>query len=159
MLKNKLFMTVIAMLIVITLILVAFFALWTYMEKKNQPADPHEAAKSTVGNVQGKKLTALQEKEQTVIIKDILTNLSEKDRVVKASFAFQLDDKKAKTEFESLDFKVKGIINQTLGDMKAEQISGSKGQEYLISVLMNKINGILSEGKLKQIWITDYIIQ
>lgn len=159
MFKNKLFTIIIAMLIVITLILVAFFALWTFMEKNSQPSDPHDAAKSSVSQVTPKPVPHAQLKDQTVFIKDILTNLAEKDRIVKASFAFELDSKKAKQEFEHLDFKVKGMINQTLADMKIEQIQGSKGQENLISILMNKINGILTEGKLKQIWITDYIIQ
>lgn len=156
--KNKLFMIIIAMLIVITLILVAFFALWNFMEK-SKSSDPHEAAKSSVESVQGKKVTAEEAKANTVIIKDILTNLSDKDRVIKTSFAFELDNKKAKTEFENLDFKMKGIINQTLADMTTEQVQGSKGQENLKAALMNKINAILVEGKLKQVWITDVIVQ
>lgn len=159
MFKNKLFMFIIAMLIAITLILGTFFLLWNFMDKKDQSADPNEAAKNSVSAVEGKKLTSAQVKEQTVEIKEILTNLADKDRVVKASFAFELDNKKAKAEFEDLNFKMKGIVNQTLSDMKAEQIQGSKGQEYLISVMMNKINGILSQGKLKQIWVTDFIVQ
>lgn len=159
MLKNKLFMIIIAMLIVITLILVAFFALWNFMEKSNVSSDPHQAAKSSAESVQGKKVSAEETKANTVIIKDILTNLADKDRVIKASFAFELDNKKAKAEFENLDFKMKGIINQTLADMTAEQVQGSKGQENLKSTLMNKINSILSEGKLKQVWITDVIVQ
>jgi flagellar protein FliL len=157
--KNKLFMIIIAMLIVITLILVAFFTLWNIMEKNNSPADPNEAAKASVSQVEGKKLTPAQIKEQTVFVKDVLTNLAEKGRIVKASFAFEMDSKKGKEEFEILDFKVKGIILQTLADMKAEQIQGSKGQEFLVSTLMNKINAVLHEGKIKQISITDYYVE
>lgn len=159
MFKNKLFMIIIAMLIVITLILVAFFTLWNIMEKNNEHADPNEAAKASVSQVEGKKLTPAQIKEQTVFVKDVLTNLADKGRIVKASFAFEMDTKKGKEEFETLDFKVKSLILQSLADMKAEQIQGSKGQEYLISTLMNKINAILSEGKIKQISITDYYVE
>jgi flagellar FliL protein len=151
-------MIIIAMLIVITLILVAFFTLWNIMDKNSQLADPSEAAKASVSQVSGKQLTPLQIKEQTVFMENILTNLSDR-RIVKTGFAFELDNKKAKEEFETLNFKVKGIILQTLADMTAEQISGSKGQEFLISTLMNKINEVLIEGKIKSISLTDYYVE
>jgi flagellar protein FliL len=157
--KNKLFMIIIAMLIVITLILVAFFTLWNIMDKNSQPADPNEAAKASVSQVEGKRLTPAQIKDQTVFIENVLTNLAEKGRVVKASFAFTLDSKKSKEEFETVNFRVKSIIIQSLADMKAEQIQGSKGQELLISTLMNKINEILTEGKINTISITDYYVE
>ncbi|WP_438446901.1 flagellar basal body-associated FliL family protein [Gorillibacterium sp. sgz5001074] len=159
MFKNKFFMIIMAMLIVITLILVAFFALWHIMDKNSKPADPNEAARSSVSQVDAKKLTPAEVKALTVFVKDVVTNLADKGRIVKASFAFEMDNKKGKEEFETLDFKAKGIILQTLADMKAEQIQGSKGQEYLVSTLMNKINSILTEGKIKQISITDYYVE
>lgn len=159
MFKNKLFMIIIAMLIVITLILVAFFTLWSVMDKKSQPADPQEAAKASVSQVEGKKLTPAQVKAQTVFMENVLTNLAEKGRVVKASFAFTLDGKKGKEEFETIEFQIKSIVIQTLADMKADQIQGSKGQEFLISTLMNKINELLSEGKVVSISLTDYYVE
>lgn len=159
MFKNKLFMIIIAMLIVITLILVAFFTLWNIMDKKSEPADPSEAAKASVSQVEGKKLTPAQIKEQTVFMENILTNLAEKSRVVKASFAFTMDSKKSKEEFDTVSFKVKSIIIQSLADMKADQIQGSKGQEFLISTLMNKINEILTQGKVNSISITDFYVE
>lgn len=159
MFKNKLFTIIIAMLIVISLILVAFFTLWNIMENNNQPADPSEAARATVSQVGGKQLTPAQIKEQTVFMENIITNLAEKGRVIKASFAFTLDNKKSKEEFETVNFRVKSIIIQILADMKVEQIQGSKGQELLVSTLMNKINEILTEGKIATISITDYYVE
>ncbi len=67
--------------------------------------------------------------------------------------------KKAKTEFETLDFIAKSNIISTLADTKSDQVQGSKGQAQLISVLMNKINPYMKEGKLKQIYITDMVLQ
>ncbi|WP_248926366.1 flagellar basal body-associated FliL family protein [Paenibacillus hamazuiensis] len=158
MLKSKVFIMVIAILIAITLILTAAFVLWNYMEKSTQ--SPQEAAQTSVKEVKpAKKLTADESKENTVIIKDILTNLSGNDKFIKASFAFELENKKAKDEFEKLDFKMKAIIIQTLADMTVEQIQGSKGADQLNAVLMNKMNPLLTQGKLVQIWITDKVLQ
>jgi len=155
--KSKLLQIVLAMLIVITLILTAFFVLWNYMDKQ-QGADESDP-KSSVESVQGKKLSATQIKDNTFIVKDVVTNLSEKDKIIKVSFAFQLDSKKAREEMEKIDFKVKSIIMLTLADMTREQVSGSKGQDTLTATLMNKINPILTEGKLKEISVTEFIVQ
>ncbi|WJH33274.1 flagellar basal body-associated FliL family protein [Paenibacillus aurantius] len=154
MLKSRLFQIVIAMLIVITLILVTFVVLWNYLDKNNSTVPGVKAA------AEEKQLTAAEVKELTVPVKEILTNLSEKNKVVKASFAFELNNKKGKTEFENLvDSRVRGVLNQTLADMTAEQIAGSKGQDNLTALLMNKINSFLHDGKITQIYITEMIVQ
>jgi flagellar FliL protein len=137
-------MILIAILASITLILTAAFAMIYFLNR--EPG-------------QSKPLSAAQIKENTVDMKDITTNLSG-DKYIKISFAFVLENRKAKEEFEQLDFKVKDVIIKTLMDLKPEQIEGSKGQENLTSLLQDKINnGILTQGKLKQIYITDRVIQ
>lgn len=128
------------------------------MDKANQ--NPQEQALSSASQVKpGKPATPDQQKENTVIIKDVLTNLAANNRFIKASFAVEMENKKAKEEFEKLDFKMKAIIVQTLSDMTPEQVQGSKGFDNLTSVLMNKMNPLLSTGKIKQIWITDNVLQ
>lgn len=158
MFKSKVFIMMVAILIAITLILTAAFVLWNYMEKSG--SDPQEMAKNSAKEVKSaKKLSADQVKENTVIIKDILTNLSGNDNFIKVSFAFELENKKAKDEFEKLDFKMKSIIIQTLADMTPDQVQGSKGVDQLNATLMNKMNPLLTQGKLVQIWITDKVLQ
>lgn len=157
MLKNKIFIMLVAVLIAITLILTAAFVLWNYMNKNS---DPQEAAQTSASKAStGKKLTPDEVKENTVIMKDILTNLAEPGKFIKVSFAFELENKKAKEEFEKLDFKMKAIIIQTLADMTTEQVSGGKGFDTLNSALMNKMNPLLQQGKLNAIFITDKVLQ
>jgi flagellar FliL protein len=156
--KSKMFLMVVAILIAITLILTAAFILWNYMEKNG--ADPTEQALNSANEVrQTKKATPDETKANTVILKDILTNLATNNRFIKASFAIELENIKAKDEFEKLDFKMKAIIVQTLSDMTPEQVQGSKGLDNLTSTLMNKMNPLLTLGKIKQIWITDNVLQ
>ncbi|OXM84676.1 flagellar basal body-associated FliL family protein [Paenibacillus rigui] len=158
MFKSRIFLLVVAILIAITLILTAAFVLWNYMDKANQ--DPQEQAQSSANQVKAaKKLSPDETKANTVIMKDILTNLATSNRFIKASFAVELENPKAKDEFEKLDFKMKAIIVQTLADMTPEQVQGSKGFDNLTSILMNKMNPLLTAGKIKQIWITDNVLQ
>ncbi|TNJ64301.1 flagellar basal body protein FliL [Paenibacillus hemerocallicola] len=154
MFKNKMLQWLIMILIAITLIALASFILWDYLEGKNQPTDPSEQAANSVENVKPKKMTAQQMKDATVEIKDITTNLAGKN-YVKVNFAFLLENTKAKEEFELLSTRVRATIIQTLADLTAEQASGSKGQDLISTTLINKINPILSKGKLVRVDITD----
>ncbi len=161
MFKNKIFILIVSILIAITLILTAAFVLWNFMEKNNQSKDPAVQAQEAVASVKPTKApTAEAKKANTAIIKDILTNLSGSQNFIKISFAFELENSKGKAEFDSLlDSAVKGTIVQALGDLTKDQIEGSKGSDSLISTLMNKLNPLLHEGKIKQIWITDKVLQ
>ncbi|MCC2685451.1 MAG: flagellar basal body-associated protein FliL [Paenibacillaceae bacterium] len=154
MLKSKLFIFIVAILIAITMILTAAFILYNYLDRSSNPD------KAAAAEAKAKPITAEQMKNNTVMIDNITTNLAEPDRFLKVSLAFELDNEKTKIEFTQLDFKVKDIIIRTLADTKADQVQGSKGQSNLISTLMNKINStVLTTGKLKQIYITDLVLQ
>ncbi len=161
MFKNKVFILIVSILIAITLILTAAFVLWNFMEKGSNTMDPSQEAKAAVEKVKPTKPpTAAEIKENTVIIKDVLTNLANNENFIKVSFAFEMENHEAKLEFEDLlESSVKGTIVQSLSDMTQEQVSGSKGHDFLTSTLMNKLNPLLHEGKVKQIWITDKVLQ
>lgn len=160
MFKNKIFVLAVSILIAITLILTAAFVLLNFMDK-NSTKTPAVQAKETVENVKPTKPpTAAEVKANTAVIKDITTNLSTKDRFIKLSLAFELENKKAKEEFDNLiDSAVKGNIIRTLSDMTPEQVQGSKGQDFLTSALMNKINPLMKDGKIRQIYVTDIVLQ
>ncbi|RTE01785.1 flagellar basal body-associated FliL family protein [Paenibacillus whitsoniae] len=161
MFKNKIFVLIVSILIAITLILTAAFVLWNFMEKNNKSTDPAVQAQESVANVKPTKAPSAETiKANTSIVKDVLTNLSGSQNFIKISFAFEMENAKAKAEFDSLmDSAVKGTIVQTLGDLTLDQIGGSKGSDNLVATLMNKLNKQLHEGKIKQIWITDKVLQ
>ncbi|MFK7695829.1 flagellar basal body-associated FliL family protein [Paenibacillus sp. HJGM_3] len=154
MFKSRMLQWLIMILISITLIALAGFVLWNYLDKQAQGDDPALQAATSVDGVKPKRLTADQIVAQTVEMTDITTNLTGKD-FVKISFAFELDSKKSKEEFEKLSTRVKAIIIQTLADMSADQIRGSKGYDLISTSLINKINPILTAGKLRQVDITN----
>ncbi|WP_042160484.1 flagellar basal body-associated FliL family protein [Paenibacillus gorillae] len=107
-----------------------------------------------------KQLSADKRVEVTSELKGFTRNLLDADYVVKISFAFQLDSKKTKEDFDKLmEIEIKPIINRTIADMTADELRGSKGEDMLESKLLNLINPILPEGKkLVKVEITDFII-
>ncbi|PDO11283.1 MAG: hypothetical protein BLM47_03365 [Candidatus Reconcilbacillus cellulovorans] len=154
MLKGKLVPFLIILLTSITLIVGAGFLIWTYLDRSVQDKTGESPAEAVARVAQPKKLSAEEQRALTVEIKDITTNLADPNGFIRISLAFQLDSKKAKKEFETLDFKVKDIILRTLADMKVEQIQGNRGYDALASTLTNKLNGILQNGKVTQVYIT-----
>lgn len=150
MLKSKVFQIVVAMLIVVTLILTASVLVWNLMDQKNTQQQSSEVSAAVLPS---------EVKDMTYFMNDIITNLSGSNRIVKVGFAFEMSTLKAREDFEHLDFKVKGIINQTLADLTPDDITGSKGQEKLTSLLADRIDPILTDGSITNIWITELVFQ
>ena len=109
-------------------------------------------------NIQ-KPMTADEIVAVTAVMDSLTTNLADPETVVRMSFAFQLSSEEAKEEFEKIkDIKVKSIVIKALADTKPESLYDSKGAEQFTAVLANKINSILTEGKLIQVDITEKVI-
>lgn len=119
-------------------------------------------AADSVKNVQAERISASKRVDVTSEIKEIRTNLLDPEYIVDLDFAFQLENKKTKEDFEKIkDIVIKPIIISTLGDMTPESLNGSKGKDELKSKLLNLINQKLketTEGKLVNVDITDFII-
>lgn len=123
---------------------------------KDAAADAIQSVKA----VEPEKISASERVELTAEIQDIRTNLLDTDYVVVMNFAFQLDSKKTKEDFEKIkDIQIKPIIIRTLSDMTPEELKGSKGKDALTAKLLNLINPELPEkSKLTKVEITNFII-
>ncbi|HWO53329.1 MAG TPA: flagellar basal body-associated FliL family protein [Paenibacillus cookii] len=150
---KKMLPWLITILLAITLIVVAAVLLAPQFGKDSTNSNAAAPA------AEGKKLSADELVEMTSEIKDIKTNLADQDYIVLMNFAFQLNDKKSKEAFDKIkEFKIKPIIIKTLADTKPEELKGSDGKDQLSAKLINLINKTLTEGKLNQIEITDYLV-
>jgi flagellar FliL protein len=142
-------------LLAITLIAIVSIILYKSFFNDSDTTDPAEKP------VVVKQLSADELVSVTSELKDFKRNLKESDYVVVLSFAFQLDSKKTKTEFDKLlEIEVRPIINRTVADLTAAELNGSQGEDMLESKLLNLINPILPEDeKLVKVEITNFIMQ
>ncbi|MCM3625942.1 flagellar basal body-associated FliL family protein [Paenibacillus glycanilyticus] len=142
-------------LLAITLIAIVSIIMYKSFFNDSDPADKDKAP------VAVKHLSADELVSVTSELKDFKRNLKDSDYVVVLSFAFQLDSKKTKEEFDKLlEIEVKPIINRTVADLTAAELNGSQGEDMLESKLLNLINPILPEGeKLVKVEITNFIMQ
>lgn len=141
--------------ILLSITLIAIVAIFLFNTQFKDPSDA-EAAKKPV------KIEVLSAKERVEVtseLKDFRRNLADSKNVVIVSFAFQLDSKKAKEDFDKiLEIEVKPIISRTLADMTAEDLSGSAGEDALEAKLLNLINPALPKGKLVKVEITNIMV-
>ncbi|MEK3855107.1 flagellar basal body-associated protein FliL [Cytobacillus sp. FSL H8-0458] len=96
--------------------------------------------------------------EASVDIPQVTANLASDD-YIRISFKIQTENKKAKEELQKRDFQVKNLIIQELSEMEAEDIQGKEGQIKLQEDLKTKINGLMQEGKIVQVYITESLLQ
>jgi flagellar FliL protein len=150
---KKMMPWLITILLAITLIAIVSIILF-----KSFFTDPKESATETE-SIEVEVLSADERVEVTSELKEFRRNLKDPEYVVVLSFAFQLDSKKTKEEFDKLlEIEVKPIINRTLADMTADELKGSQGEDALESKLLNLINPIIPKGKLVKVEITNFII-
>jgi len=148
----------ITILLAITLIIVAAFFIYDRVFN-DSGGDSAGEADRIVDQVEAEKLSADERVATTAELQDIRTNLLDTDYIVVMSFAFRLDSKKAKEEFEKIkDISIKPIVIRTVSDMTEEQLRGSKGKDELSAKLFNLINPELTHGRLTRVEITNFII-
>ncbi|MCA0754042.1 flagellar basal body-associated FliL family protein [Paenibacillus sp. N4] len=150
---KKMIPWLITILLAITLIAIVSIILF-----KSFFTDPKEQATETE-TIEIEALSADERVEVTSELKDFRRNLKDQDYIVMLSFAFQLDSKKAKEDFDKiLEIEVRPIINRTLADMTVSELKGSQGEDALESKLLNQLTPVISKGKLIKVEITNFII-
>lgn len=141
--KNKLLMVMIGILIAITL--VGVVALVLIMKQDNAAGNQSEPSADELVKI-------------SVEVPEITTNLAD-GGFVKVKFMIQTDGKKAKEEIEKRNFQVQNIIISELSELKSDDFKGKKGIENLEEKLKMRVNSIMQEGKVEQVYITSQIIQ
>ncbi len=94
----------------------------------------------------------------SVDVSEITTNLAS-DNYAKMAFKIQTDSKKAKDELTKRDFQVRNLIIEELSEKKAKDLQGKAGKVQLQDALKTKINQVMQDGKVVQVYITESLLQ
>lgn len=139
--NNKLLMIMLILLVAITLVgAIAVVVVLKFTGQEDKPPTIDEVL------------------EASVDVPEITTNLASDD-FIRISFKIQTDSKKAKEELEKRDFQVKNIIIEELSEKKADELKGKEGKTALEESLKEKINELMQEGKVEQVYITESLLQ
>ncbi|SER53638.1 flagellar basal body-associated protein FliL [Psychrobacillus sp. OK032] len=140
--KNKLLTIMLIILVSITLVGVIALLIIFQLNKGDEETGP------TIDEIV----------ESSVDISEITTNLAT-NKFIRISLKVQTDNPKAAEELTKRDFQVKNIVITELSEMTPEDLEGKQGKANFQSSLKTKINELMDEGEVQQVYITSYIIQ
>ncbi|NPA82256.1 MAG: flagellar basal body-associated protein FliL [Epsilonproteobacteria bacterium] len=90
----------------------------------------------------------------------IVNLLSENgSRYLKATIDLEMDKQELSAELDKKKAIIRDIIIRILSSKTFEEISTIKGKERLKEEIVDKINEILVDGEIKNIFFTDFVIQ
>lgn len=80
-------------------------------------------------------------------------------RYLKTSIDFELSVETLTPEIDKKKSIIRDIVIRSLSSKTIEEISTTKGKERLKDEIVGKINEILTDGYIKNVYFTDFIIQ
>jgi flagellar FliL protein len=83
----------------------------------------------------------------------------EESRYLKAAITIEVDAEAASLELSQRMPQVKDAILLLIGNKSYSELSDLQGKIQLRAELINKINSILKQGKVKRIYFTDFVVQ
>ncbi|MEB2278532.1 flagellar basal body-associated protein FliL [Lysinibacillus xylanilyticus] len=140
--NNKMLTMIIIVLVAIILIGGICFALFTQFNKPAKTLEP------TIDEIV----------EASVEIPEITTNLAD-NKVVRFSLKIQTSSKDAAAELTKRDFQVKNIVIQELSEMEQKDLEGKQGKQVFQKSLKTKINELMQEGEVQEVYFTSFITQ
>jgi flagellar FliL protein len=123
---------------------------------------PPEGAKKEEKKEEKKEGVKKDEKKPVTSIQNIVTNLADPGgkRYVRLSVEFDFKDEHTATEFaEKYQARVKDAILTLLWSKTSEELSNVDGMIAFRTELQNRVNQIMGPGMVKQVFITDRVIQ
>lgn len=140
--KNKLLTIMLIILVSITLVGVIALLIIFQLNKGDEETGP------TIDEIV----------EASVDIPEITTNLAA-NKFIRISLKVQMDSTKAAEELTKRDFQVKNIVITELSEMTPDDLEGKQGKAVFQAALKTKIDELMDEGEVQQVYITSYIIQ
>ncbi|MFJ8063814.1 flagellar basal body-associated protein FliL [Psychrobacillus sp. NPDC096426] len=140
--KNKLLTIMLIILVSITLVGVIALLIIFQLNKGDEETGP------TIDEIV----------ESSVDIPEITTNLAG-NKFIRISLKVQMDSPEAAEELLKRDFQVKNIVITELSEMTPADLEGKQGKTVFQAALKTKIDELMDEGEVQQVYITSYIIQ
>ncbi len=96
--------------------------------------------------------------ESSVEVPEITTNLAD-NRVVRLSLKIQTTSKDAATELTKRVFQVQNIAIQELSEMEQKDLEGKQGKQIFQKSLKTRLNELMQEGEVQEVYFTSFITQ
>jgi len=161
---NILLIVVVALLFVVVIggAAAAYFLLNSDEEVINDATQASQQTKTVVA----KSTTSKRETDYSQIgpiypMDQFIVNLYNEgsSRYLKTTINFELSAEELNAEMDKKKPLIRDIVIKTLSAKTYEEISTIKGKENLKDEIVSKVNQVLTDGQVKNLFFTDFVIQ
>ncbi|MDH4192790.1 MAG: flagellar basal body-associated FliL family protein [Nitrospirota bacterium] len=128
-------------------------AAWFFMGGKDENPNTHEE--------QAKAEGAHEEPGPIMELEPFLLNLADRDelRFLKVSIKLELDRPEEKTDFQNKVPAIRDALLVLLSSKESQILRTVNGKRRVREEIMTRVNGVMSKGKIANVFFTDFIIQ
>ncbi len=159
-------LVLIIIIILLVLILIgggaAAYFLLSDNENVQQPNMPQKPQQQT----QMKKTNVARSSDLTEIgpiypLDQFIVNLLSQggSRFLKTKMDLELSSQELTTELDKKKPLIRDIVIRTLSSKTFQEVSTNRGKEKLKDELVDKINAVLADGRVKNIFFTEFVVQ
>lgn len=128
-------------------------AAWFFMGgTEEKPAEHDEHAKAETGH---------EEPGPVMELEPFLLNLADREelRFLKVSIKLELDRPEEKTDYQNKIPAIRDSLLVLLSSKESQLLRTVNGKRRVREEIMTRVNGVLSKGKVANVYFTDFIIQ
>src|SRR5680860_277768 len=128
-------------------------AAWYFMGgTEEKPAEHDEHAKAETGH---------EEPGPVMELDPFLLNLADREelRFLKVSIKLELDRPEEKTDFQHKIPAIRDALLVLLSSKESQLLRTVNGKRRVREEIMTRVNGVMSKGKVANVYFTDFIIQ
>ena len=128
-------------------------AAWFFMGGENDEEGKH--AKEAHGEEHAEEPGPVME------LDPFLLNLADRDeiRFLKVSIKLELDRPEEKTDFQNRVPAIRDALLVLLSSKESQLLRTVNGKRRIREEIMTRVNGVMSKGKISNVFFTDFIIQ
>jgi len=128
-------------------------AAWYFMGgTEEKPAEHDEHAKAETGH---------EEPGPVMELEPFLLNLADREelRFLKVSIKLELDRAEEKTDYQNKIPAIRDALLVLLSSKESQILRTVNGKRRVREEIMTRVNGVMSKGKVANVYFTDFIIQ
>jgi flagellar FliL protein len=126
--------------------------------KEPEHAEPtkEKKKKKKKGGEGGEKGVSLTYPLRTTVV-NLATDSNH--RFAKVSITLEADSEDAVAELKEVDHQIYDCLVDTLGNVRAQDIGSDAGKDLLKETLRSKMNKFLKDGKITNVYMTEFLVQ
>ena len=140
--------------VALVLLIGAGIGVYFYLNASKDKASPEQQAQAEAQN-KGSQVGPMVNIDSFIV--NILDN--DESRYLKAAITIEVNSDQAAQEITQRMPQIKDAILLLIGNKSFNELNDLQGKLQLRAELINKINSILTTGKVKRIFFTDFVVQ